>query len=160
MAVTTQKSDQLTNLDSSPPVLADSMDVHGRLRIAFFSFTQSGAGDAGSSVEIARLPPGKCRILGSLCNVEAAVAAASATVDIGWDAFVDLDGEAVAADTDGLLDGGDIDTTANIDLTTPGTNVAATKTFESRDGVSIRATVVTAIADTETIDGYLVYSYD
>ncbi len=160
MAVTTQKGDQLTNLDASPPVIENSHNIHGRLRVAYFSHTQSGVGDAGSSVEIARLPPGKIRILSHLSYLEAASAAASQTLDVGWDAYTDLDGTAVAADTDGILNGGDIDTTANINLANVATITAGTTTFESQDGVSIRATFVGAMADTETISGAIVYVQD
>lgn len=164
MAITTQLSDQLTNLDASPSVIENSHNLHGRLRVAFFSFTQSGTGDAGSSFEAVRLPPGKVRLLGSLCNIEAAVAGASAKMDVGWDAYLDLDGTAVVADPDGILDNEDVDTLAHKTLAGStvaiGKITAGTKAFESRDGVSIRLTFPVALADAETVDGYLVYVQD
>lgn len=159
MAVITEKSDQLTNLDASPPVIENSHNLHGRLRIAYFSHT-FGDGDAGSSVELVRLPPGKIRLLSHLSYLEAASVAASQTVDVGWDAYTDLDGTAVAADTDGILNGGDIDTTANINLANVATLTAGMKVFESQDGISIRATMVGAVVAAETIEGAIVYVQD
>jgi len=159
MAVTTQKSTQVTNFDAEPAVMEETSDIHGRLRIAYFDHTQSGAGDATSSVEIVRLPPGTVRLLGALSRIEHAWTTASATMDVGWDAYTDLDGDAVAADADGLDNGIDVDTAG---VTAIGSTQAAdTKTFISRDGVSIRLTSQdTAIADTNTASGYLVYVVD
>jgi len=159
MAVTTQKSTQLTNLDALPPVLEGSADYAGRLRVAYFSFTQDGAGDATSSAEIVRLPPGQVTLLGRLSNVEHNWTTASATMDVGWDAYTEPDGTAVAADPNGLDDGIDVDTAGE---TTIGSIVAAgRKQFDSQDGVSIRLTSQdVAIADTDTAEGYLVYVVD
>lgn len=159
MAVTTQKGDQLTNLDAVPPVIENSHNLHGRLRIAYFSHTQSGAGDATSSAEIVRLPPGKVTLLGALCNCTHNWTTASATMDVGWDAYTDLDGTAVAADSDGIDDGISVDTAGSTAFGSALT--AGRKVFESQDGVSIRLTSQdTAIADTNTASGYLVYVQD
>lgn len=159
MAVTTQKSTQVTNTDATPPVMEETSDLHGRMRIAYFDHTQDGAGDATSSVEIVRLPPGTVRLLGALSRVEHDWTTASATMDVGWDAYVDLDGDAVAADADGIDDGIDVDTAG---ATAIGSALTAdTKVFTSREGVSIRLTSQDeAIADTDTASGYLVYVVD
>ena len=66
MAVTQQESDQIVNMDASPPSLPGSHTIHGKVRIAYFDFTQSGAGDAGSLAELVRLPPGTVRVLNPL----------------------------------------------------------------------------------------------
>lgn len=160
MAVTTQKSTQLSNLDASPPIPENTFNIHGRLRIAYFECVQSGAGDAGSSFEIVRLPPGKVRILAHLSWLEATTVAASATVDIGWDAYEDLDGTAVTLDVDGILNGGDVDTTVNINMADVATLVAGTKDFESKSGVSIRATFIGALVAAEVLRGAIIYVQD
>jgi len=159
MAVTTQKSTQLTNLDALPPVLEDSADYAGRLRVAYFAATQDGAGDATSSVEVVRLPPGRVTLLGRLSNIEHAWTTASATMDVGWDAYTEPDGTAIAADPNGLDDGIDVDTAGE---TTIGSVVAAgRKQFDSNTGVSIRLTSEDEIlADTNTAEGYLIYIVD
>lgn len=161
MAITTQKGDQITNLDAVPTVIAGSHTLHGRLRVAYFSHTQSGVGAATSSVEIVRLPPGTARLIGYLSHIQHNWTTASATMDVGWDAYTDLDGNAVAADPNGLDDGIDVDAAG---ITTIGSIVTATgrtKVFQSKGGVSIRLTSQdVAIADTDTAVGCLVYVMD
>ena len=159
MAVTNQKSDQLTNLDASPPVIENTHNIHGRLRVAYFSHTQSGAGDANSDVEIVRLPPGKIRLLGFLSRVEHNWSVATVDMNVGWGAYTDLDGNAVAADADGLDAALDVDVAG---ATPIGSALNAdTKVFESQDGVSIKLQAVAAgLADGDTVEGYLVYVQD
>mgnify|MGYP003958286295 CR=1 FL=1 len=159
MAITTQKGTQVTGFDASPSVREDTADIHGRLRIAYFDHTQSGAGDATSSTEVVRLPAGTVRVLGAMCRVDHNWTTASATMDIGWDAYTDLDGAAVAADSDGIDNGIDVDTTGEVAMGSALT--AGTKTFTSQGGVSIRLTSEdTAIADADTASGYVVYVLD
>lgn len=159
MAVTTQKSTQVTNFDASPSVREETSDVHGRLRIAAFDHTQSGAGDATSSAEVARLPAGTVRLLGALSRVEHNWTTSSATMDVGWDAYTDLDGDAVAADADGIDNGVSVDTAGAMAVGSALT--ADTKVFTSQGGVSIRLTSTdTAIVSGDTASGYLVYVLD
>lgn len=160
MAVTNQKSDQVTNFDAVPPVKAGAHDIHGRLRVAYFKHTQSGAGDATSDIEAVRLPAGKVRILGALSNIEVSWATASATMDVGWAAYEDLNGTAVAADPNGLDDGINVDT-ANTETAIGSLVEAKTKLFESKGGVSIMLTSQdVALADGDTAEGYIVYVVD
>lgn len=158
MAVTTQNSTEYGNQIATPPVKQDAQVLSGKLRIATFNHTQSGAGDATSSIALAKLPAGKVRLIGLLSHAYVTWATASATVDFGWDAYTDIDGAAVAADPNGLDDGLDVDAAG---AETFGSVLAATgsvKVFESKDGVVIRATSQdVAIADADTIAGYLVY---
>ena len=100
MVVTVQNSLQIDNLAASPPVIENTHNLHGVLRIAFFSHTQVGAGDTVSTVKIVKLPPGKIRVLGSLSRIEHNWSISTVDMDVGWKAYVDLDGDAVAADDD------------------------------------------------------------
>lgn len=160
MAVTNQKSGALDNLDASPPVIDHSFNNHGRLRVAYFSHTQDGVGDATSDIEAVRLPPGKVRVLGNLSNIEVSWATSSATMDVGWGAYSDLDGTAVAADPNGLDDGIDVDT-ANTETVIGSLVEAKTKVFESQDGVSIMLTSQdVALADGDIAEGYIIYVMD
>ena len=156
MAVTTDQSTELDNQDARPPVANHSSLVGGRLRMAKFTTTQSGAGDATSSFKIAKLPPGKITLLGALCNCTHNWTTASATMDVGWDAYTDFNGDAVAADPNGIDDGINVDTAGSTAFGSALT--AGLKNFESKDGVDIRITSQdTAIADADTAEGYLVY---
>jgi len=164
MAVTTQKSTEYTNATATPVVNNAPTEEHGRIRVAFFTCTQDGAGDATSSVALCKLPPGRVRILASQSRAYVNWTTSSATLDLGWDAHTDLDGDAVTADPNGLIDGLDVDTVGfqtlegaiAANLLTGGTYV-----LESKDGVVIRATSQdTAIADGDDLVGFLMYVLD
>ena len=158
MAVTTQKSTEYTNITASPPTIQDSQVYQGKLRVAYFKHTQSGAGDATSSAAVAWLPPGKVRLIGPLSTLYVNWTTVSATMDVGWDAYTDIDGAAVAADPNGIDDGFSVDTAGQFTLGSALTATGYTKVFESQDGVVIRLTSQdTAIADADVAAGFLVY---
>lgn len=163
MAVTTQKSDIITNIDAS--TFNDSVDDGGTLHTIRFLHDQSGAGDATSSVALVKLPPGRVRLYLNLSLMYVNWTTSSATLDLGWDAYTDLAGDAVVADPNGLIDGLDVDTVgvfSGEDLVTSLTNAAGgTYLFESQTGVTIRATSQDqALVASDDIVGHFVYAKD
>ena len=160
MAVTTQKSTEYTNATSTPVVQNAVHDYHGRVRIAFFTHDQDGAGDAGSSVALCSLPAGKVRVLLSSSNAYVNWTTGSATLDLGWDAYTNTDGDAVAADADGLVDGLDVETAGYQNFCAGTTATGGTYLFESQGGVIIRATSPGAIASGDDLVGYMMYVVD
>jgi hypothetical protein len=84
-------------------------------------------------------------------------------MDIGWEAYTDADGAAVAVDVDGMVDNLDIDTAGY--FTMEG-NTAATKllggnaTFSSKEGVVITAKSIGALADDDDLAGVITYIVD
>ena len=167
MAVTTQEGTEYTAVfTTKPAALVGTHTWHGRIRGAYFKHTQDGAGDATSSAALVKLPPGTVRLILPMSFMYVNWTTASATLDLGWDAYTDLSGTAVAADPNGLLDGLDVDT-ADVQAFEELTALAGlaatgyTKVFESKDGVVIRATSQdTAIADTDVIVGMFCYMQD
>lgn len=164
MAVTSQKSTEYTNITATPKVLNNTTEDHGRVRVAFFTHAQDGAGDATSDVALCKLPPGRVRVLMSLSRAYVNWTTSGATLDMGWDAYTAQDGTTTAADPDGLIDGLDVDTVGfqtlegaiAANLLTGGTYV-----FETKDGVVIRATSQdVALADGDDLVGYLMYVMD
>lgn len=167
MAVTTQESDQYAAVFTTKPATMQSTAVwDGRVRSLYVSHTQSGAGDATSSVALCKLPPGTVRLLLPASWLYVNWTTASATIDLGWDAYTDLNGDTVAADPNGLLDGLSVESADVIgfeELTTLAGLAATgyTKLFQSKDGVVLRATSQdVAIADTDTLVGCLFYVLD
>ena len=163
MAVTTQKSTEYTNATATPVTLNEANVYHGRVRIAYFTHDQDGVGDAGSSVALCSLPAGKVKVLLKSSNAYVNWTTSSATLDLGWDAYTDINGDAVAADTDGLVDGLDVDTVGYQTLEGALAGIKATGgtyTFESQSGVVIRATSPTAMVDGDDLVGYLLYVVD
>tara|TARA_R110000751_G_scaffold264535_3_gene363622 strand:+ start:4407 stop:4901 length:495 start_codon:yes stop_codon:yes gene_type:complete len=164
MAVTTQKSVEYTNATATPVVNNNTTEQHGSIRIAFFTHTQVGTGDTGSSAALCRLPAGRVRLLASLSRAYVNWTTSSATLDLGWDAYTNLSNTAVAADPDGLINGLSVDTVGfqtlegaiAANLLTGGTYV-----FESKDGVIIRATATdNAQVAGDDLVGYLAYVLD
>ena len=167
MAVTNENSVQYNNAVADPKVQNETNDWHGRLRIARFSFKQGqfadtpAAGDAGSTARLVRLPPGRCRVLLAMSRIAVSAFGASRTLDLGWQAYNDLDGNAVVADPNGL-DAADTTAAAGGNYSPVGT-VGGDETFQflSRDEVVIEATVNGGTIPVDaTIDGYLVYLKD
>jgi hypothetical protein len=160
MAVTTQKSTEYTNATADPVVNNESTEFQGRLRVMFFTHDQDGAGDAGSSVALGKLPAGRVRILLGLSRMYVNWTQGSQTLDLGWDAYTDGNGDAVAADADGLIDGLNVDTAGYFDVEDDQTATGGTYVFQSQGGVVIRATAVSQLNDGDDLVGYIVYVAD
>ena len=161
MAVTTQKSTEHTNATATPVTLNPTTDYAGRVRIMYFTHAQSGAGDATSSVALGSLPAGKVKVLLSSSNAYVNWTTGSAKLDLGWDAYTDGDGNSVAADADGLVDGLNVDTAGQFSFGADQAATGGTYTFNSKSGVTIRATSQdTAIADGDDLVGYILYVVD
>lgn len=164
MAVTTQNSTEHANTVAVPAVNNGPTELLGRVRVAAFTCTQSGAGDATSSFALFKLPAGKIRVLLAQSWAYVNWTTAAATLDLGWDAYTGQDGVAVAADPNGLIDGLDVETAGMFQLVS---NIAAllltggNHVFESQDGVVIRATSQdVAIVDLDDLVGSILYVHD
>jgi hypothetical protein len=163
MAVTTEKSTQLNNVDAKPPVMNHASQSHGRLRVMAFEFTQgAAAGDANSLMNLVQLPAGKLRCYFSNSWLANSAFGAARTLDVGWTAYVDPDGVAVAASVDGFDADIDVSGAAAAAL---GSDIAAANgkmvDFDSRDGVLIQAKVIAGtIPAAATLKGYIVYAQD
>lgn len=163
MAVTTEKSAQLNNVDAKPPVMNHASQSHGRKRVMAFEFTQgAAAGDATSTQDLIKLPAGKCRLYLNEAWMAGSAFGASRTLNVGWTAYVDPDGAAVVADPNGLDNAIDVSSAAQAQL---GSAVAAANgkmiDFDSRDGVLIQAVVAGGtIPAAATLKGYITYAQD
>lgn len=163
MAVTTQKSTEYTNQTATPVEFVQPTESAGRVRIMYFTHDQSGAGDAGSSVALGKLPGGRVRVLLSMSKMYCNWTTGSATLDLGWDAYTAVDGTTTAADVDGLIDGLDVETAGYFSMEGALAGIKATGgtyVFESKDGVVIRATSPGAIASGDDLVGYIAYVVD
>jgi len=161
MAVTNEKSVEVTAIDAGTKL--DTTDLMGRVRVAFFFHTPSGAGDATSDVELVQLPAGRVRVLLSQSKAYVNWTTASATLDLGYAAYTNSAGTAVAADPNAFDDGIDVDTAGYQTFGTLAAIAAAGGTYEfnSSDGVTLIATSQdTAIAADDTIAGYFLYVVD
>jgi hypothetical protein len=168
MAQTIQNSTQHANTVAVPTVMNDPADHHGRMRIMYFSHDQDGAGDATSYVKLGKLPAGKVRLFMGLSRAYVNWTTSSATIDLGWLAYQDLEGTTVSADADGLINGISVDTVGYFSLEGASGSTGAplkatggTKLFETQSGVVITASSTDqALVSGDDLAGYLVYTID
>lgn len=141
MAITNELSDQAKKVVATPPLNVATHEWHGRVRQAYFNFTQgAAAGDANSTAQLIYLPNRPVRLLMADSWVYHSAFGAARLLDIGWAAYEDKDGNQVAEDLDGLA--------AGLDVAAAGTKTpqgvvggAETKVFLSKGGVWIMAQV-------------------
>jgi len=125
MAVTAEKSTQVTNAQASPVVKNAPYDL-GKHRSFYFSFTQgAAAGDATSTQDLCIIPPGKYRIMKKESYIVCSAFGTSRTLDIGHTGYTDYAGVAQAASADCILDGGDVSAAAALNCGA-GTNALGT----------------------------------
>jgi len=159
MAVTNQKSNEVTDLDASPVVLPDTSKRHGRVRINRFTFTQSGVGDAGSDVVLARLPA-HSRVIGHVSKLYFSAFGAARTLDVGYKAYTEVDGDAVVASTNFFATAVDVSGAGSLVFDEAGT--AAAQQGQKFDGpVDLVATVAGGtIPAAATLSGWVFYVVD
>jgi hypothetical protein len=164
MAVTTQQSTQTANAAAGNFGLTflNPAENVAKVRVARIDFTQSGAGDIGSTVDLCRLPPGKVRLLGDLSLIAISAFGTSRTLAIGWTAYTDDGGAAVVAATAGLNAATSVASAANLQVGTAAVlGGDQTKLFTSSGGVLLQAVVAGGtIPDGATITGYVTYAKD
>lgn len=160
--MTTFYSNEMTKILAVPFVPLSPVEHHGKLRFAKVTYLQVAAGDAADRIQLCKLPAGRVRLIGRLSNLYVNLTTATQFIDIGWAAYVGLDGVAVDADPDGLDDNIDAESA----LTTLVGTVAAVlatggnKLFESQEGVVITLDCVEIPAENDTIDGFIAYVLD
>jgi hypothetical protein len=161
MAVTTQNSTQITNMEASPPTHLQPYDRAARVRFAFFNFTQVVAGDANSLMNLVKLPPGRHRILCALSHIKFSAFGTGRTLDVGYVASVDVDGGAISASIDTVSDGIDVSAAGKTLLGTGTNGLSAILLAAARDEVKIQAKVLGGtIPDAATLTGWIAYATD
>jgi hypothetical protein len=156
-------SSQYTNAYLSRPP-GHNYAYGARIRYLAFDYTQVLAGAASDTILLGKLPA-QSTVLMLESAFWFASFTATATIDIGWAAYTDVDGVAVAADADGLIDGvllttastwsGGMLLTATPDDSNP---IVPRKVFNNRDDVTIYATILIAAPGVAaTLSGYFSY---
>ena len=152
----TANSTQYAQGLSAPPTLVEANQWNGKMRFFEFDYTQVGIATIADTVATIKIPAGKVRLVLPLSRIAFSAGGASSTMDIGWEAYTDSDGSAVAADPNGLDDG--VDTSSAGSVNPSGTvGGAESYLFDSRDGVVITLQINdTAFPDAGTLKGYFV----
>lgn len=159
MATTSQKATQLANADLRPAVQNPVVD-DAKVRFARFDFKQSGAGAAGSTADLVKFGAGRIRIIPVLSYIKNSALGTSVTADIGYLGYTGIDGTAVSASADTILDGGDL-AAAGATYMGTGTNAAPKADgilIESADDVVIQ--LKSTLPDAATLTGWIAYVRD
>ena len=126
------KSDQITNLDAVPVVLPKANELHGRLRVAYWSFTTPTGGVAiNDTIKLVRLPKGARIVHGHYVNEAMTTGAGAATVEIGVSGTAAKYLEATSVDAAGSGDFADTIARNFGDELTAETDIVATATVEA-----------------------------
>lgn len=129
-----------------------------------FTYTQAANGSINDTIILAKLPP-RSILLMHLSRITWAGWTATATIDLGWKTYKDLNGVAVADDPNGLLSAvvltsastwfGGMVVLATLDNSEP---VVWRKDFSNSEEVLIYATIgVAAPGAADTLEGELVF---
>ena len=154
MAVTNQKSNEINSAEATPPVL-NPASKKGDLEVHMFSFAQSGIGDIGSTVDLVTLPPGRYTLVGGLSGISFSAFGVARTLDIGFKAYTDGDGNGVAAAANGLDAAISVAAEGSANLAAAVTGVLS-REFNARTSVTIHATVAGGtIPDAATLNGHI-----
>lgn len=154
MAVTNQKSAQLAAGYITRPT-----ENHGKLRFAYFKHTQSGAGDATSTVDLCVLPSGAVRVLPGLSRISTSAFGVACTLDVGTRAYV----TSVTDSTTNAEDTAAFRSALDVSSAVAGAALNTTIKYDlfSYAGVTVAAKVAGgAIPDGATIEGYIAYLYE
>ncbi len=139
------KSVQYTQYTAVPQQMVKPTDwgstkkySYGKLTFTAAGFTAAAAGD----IFLVRMPPGRLRILKRESFVVCPAGTLNADLDLGWGAYVGLDGVAVAASGAGFADS--LDAGAAINVAWDAAGVLDGVLFESQSGFDIVCSFDTA----------------
>lgn len=140
MAQTFEKAVQVARL-AAGAIKNLTTDIMGRMRKFRFDFTQgAAAGDIGSTVTLAILPMGGNYVYLRESLIAFSAFGAARTLDIGYGAYKDRDGNAVAADPAAFVDDLDVSVAGTAALTGVVGGIESLL-FESSTDIPIIATV-------------------
>lgn len=137
-------------------------DDHGKFRIQYFEVPASAVtvqGDANSTFDLCKLPPGQVRIIPAMSRVSCSALGSSRTLDIGHGAYSKRppDNDDEAENFEALI--------ANLDVSSAVNGVAfgTDEKYDiySRGGVDIKARVQGGTVPVgATLHGFIVYVYE
>jgi hypothetical protein len=140
------KSSQYTDFTAKPQTFVPSSDWGSKLRASFCKLTFTAAGfttAALGDISLIAMPPGAVRIFPDLCRLVCPVGTATSDLDIGFSAYTNAAGVAVALAGIALADSLDVGGGA-LDQTLPLPAVASMIEVNSQAGFDIVCSFDTA----------------
>ncbi len=165
MAVTNEKSVQISNTTAFPPVKNPAYNWRGRVRFLYFKHVQgAAAGDINSTADLVVLPQGSVRVIAHLSKVYFKGNTALTTMDIGTRAYKDLAGVTVAESAQRFVSAFAVGAgTVNTDLSESQADAGTfpDHVLPNQNGVTVFAKVAGAVwAIGATTEGVIAYVLD
>ena len=135
-------STQYTQLYLSEKRASPGLGMRGKSNSPVIDFNQgASAGTIGDTILLEKLPAPSVRILPAKWIIEVNGWTAATTLSIGWKAYRDRKGAAVAASANGIVNALAISTDGRVHLAANAALQVMDKQFASREGVDIVATI-------------------
>lgn len=134
-------SEQYTQLYLSEQRAAPGLGARGKPNSPVITYTQVAAGTIGDTVLLEKVPAPAVRLLPAKWIVEVAGWSALTTLNVGWKAYRDRQGNAVAASANGIVDALDIATDGRTALAADAALQLTDLMLASREGVDIVAQI-------------------
>lgn len=153
----TSSAQYAAQVATSSTAKRSAAEVTATLRVGYFSYTHLAAAGAGTGeVNLIRLPPGRVRIFSDLSRHVTSQFAVNADLHLGFRAYTEPDGDAVAEDDNAFLDNADVGGGAlDAAWVLP---AAGSQAFITPLGLIIYAMIDTGNIETDdTIEGWVVW---
>lgn len=151
--------DALVSLQLAEDYRKLPVEDHGKIRFASFEMPPiTVASDAGSTIDLVKLPAGRVRVLPSFSRVQTSAFGASRVLDIGHTAYLSADATTEAADDDAFTP-----TALDISSATADLKLGTALDFDlySKAGVLVQALVSGGtIPIGATLKGFIAYVYE
>lgn len=143
--------------DQQTAQMADPVIGRGKLECMPFKYTHTATEGAGvGEINIVTLPAGLIRVFSDLSRIVSSAMVSTANLSIGYRAHTKMDGTAVVEDDNAFENDADAGSAIDKVWTLPAVGFLD---LDSENGVVLFVEIDTAnIEDTDTIDGYVVYS--
>lgn len=150
----------LTSNQTTPETRGNVKENHSKVRFAHFNLDAVAvAGDANTTIELCKLPPGPVRVIPELSRVKNSAFGASRVLKIGHRAYQNRDNPSlaqIAEDDDAFGSALDMAT-----ATTQKVGSAVKFDVYSKEGITVFATVTGGtIPVGATLDGFIAYTYE
>ena len=156
-------SEPLKTITENKGAAAKTQDLHGRLRVASFEYTNATGGTLadGTTFQLVDLPKNKVKILGTLSNLKSSALGASRVIKVGHAAYTAVDGTAVADNDDAICGAVSLATAVVAQLNNTIADAGASLEINSQGGVRIYGTITGGtIPSGATIKGEIIYVVD
>ena len=163
MAAITEKSNQMLDNTATPFRAQDPRNWEAPIRLMYFNYTrsaQAAAGDAGSIIELVRIPPGQIRlILPNSVIFFKTFPSSNTKLSIGHRAYTDRNGTEISQSLTSVFTSLTVDAAGSQFLFDKEIGDDQTQAFDTVEGLTLFAAVkVGTLPASVELSGYFAYT--